>query len=148
MGALCPPTPCKTRLRGYCIRLRGAVCLMFHSRPVSVSRGFFHRLAYQQVMIWNEMKRKFWYGICKMPEWNKMEDFKNGIKNNLPYFHTNFILEFVLGIYKKYKRIVINVILTEMFNIYSIISIIDFVKKSRYFSCVNCVKNVFVRIAS
>ena len=32
----------------------------------------------------NEMERKFWYGIWKMPEWNGMEDY-------LPYqFHAKF----------------------------------------------------------
>ena len=28
-------------------------------------------------------------------EWNGMEDFKNEMEDNLPYFHTNFILDFV-----------------------------------------------------
>ena len=40
---------------------------------------------------WNGMERKFWYEIWKMPEWNGMEDFKNGMEDNLPYqFHTRF----------------------------------------------------------
>ena len=40
---------------------------------------------------WNEMERKFWYGIWKMPECNGMEDFKNGMEDNLPYqFYTRF----------------------------------------------------------
>ena len=56
---------------------------------------------------WNEMKWKFRYGLWKMPEWNGMEDFKNGMEDNLPYFHTNFILDFAHGIYSKYLRIVI-----------------------------------------
>ena len=30
-----------------------------------------------------------------------MEDFKNGMEGNLLYFHTNFILDFALGIYRK-----------------------------------------------
>ena len=30
-----------------------------------------------------------------MPEWNGMEDFKNEMEDDLPYFHTNFILDFV-----------------------------------------------------
>ena len=34
------------------------------------------------------MKRKFRNGIQKMPQWNGMEDFKNGIENDFPYFHT------------------------------------------------------------
>ena len=37
------------------------------------------------------MERKFRYGIWKMPEWNGMEDFKNGMEDHLPYqFHTRF----------------------------------------------------------
>ena len=46
---------------------------------------------------WNGMERKFW----KMPEWNGMDDFKNGMEDNLPYFHTNSILDFVHCIYRK-----------------------------------------------
>ena len=46
------------------------------------------------------MERKFRYGIWKMPEWNGMEDFKNGMEDNLPYLHTNSILDFAHGIYK------------------------------------------------
>ena len=41
-------------------------------------------------------------------EWNGnfgmeygMEDFKNGMEDNLPYFHTNSILDFTLSIYRK-----------------------------------------------
>ena len=52
-------------------------------------------------MEWNGMERKFWYGIWKMPEWNGMEDFKNGMEDNLPYFHTNSILDFVHCINRK-----------------------------------------------
>ena len=33
---------------------------------------------------WYEMERKFRYGIWKMPEWNRMEDFKNKMEDNLP----------------------------------------------------------------
>ena len=29
---------------------------------------------------------------------NEMEDFKNGIEDNHPYFHTNFIIDVVHGI--------------------------------------------------
>ena len=43
---------------------------------------------------WNKMERKFRYGIWKMPQWNGMEDFKNGMEDNLPYFHTSSILDF------------------------------------------------------
>ena len=50
---------------------------------------------------WYRMEWKFRYGIWKMPEWNGMEDFKNGMEDNLPYFHTNSILEFVHCIYRK-----------------------------------------------
>ena len=60
---------------------------------------------------WNGMERKFRYGIWKMPEWNGMED-------NLPYFHTNSILDFVhLFTKNTYRcRVVINNIVTEVFN--------------------------------
>ena len=54
-----------------------------------------------------KMEWKFRYGIWKMPEWNGMEDFKNGMEGNLPYFHTKPILDFEHGIYRKYIRIVI-----------------------------------------
>ena len=37
------------------------------------------------------------YGRCQ----NEMEDFKNGMEGNLPYFHTNSILDFAHGIYRK-----------------------------------------------
>ena len=37
------------------------------------------------------------YGRCR----NGMEDFKNGMEDNLPYFHTNSILDFAYGIYRK-----------------------------------------------
>ena len=52
-------------------------------------------------MEWNGMERKFRYGIRKMPEWNGMEDFKNGMEDNLPYFHANSILDFVPCIHRK-----------------------------------------------
>ena len=55
----------------------------------------------------NGMERKFWYRIWKMPEWNGMEDFKNGMEENLPYFQTHSILDFAHGIYKKFLWIVI-----------------------------------------
>ena len=66
----------------------------------------------------NGMERKFRYGIFKMPEWNGMEDFKNGMKDNLPYFHTNSILDFVHFLQKNtYRcRVVIKNIVTEVFN--------------------------------
>ena len=34
-------------------------------------------------------------------EWNGMEDFKNEMEDSLPYFHTNFMLDFVHCIYRK-----------------------------------------------
>ena len=37
------------------------------------------------------------YGRCQ----NGMEDFKNGMEDNFPYFHTNSILDFAHGIYRK-----------------------------------------------
>ena len=37
----------------------------------------------------NGMERKLRYGIWRMPEWNGIEDFKNGMEDNLSYFHTN-----------------------------------------------------------
>ena len=39
------------------------------------------------------------YGRCQTAEWNGMEDFRNRMKDNLPYFHTNSILDFAHGIY-------------------------------------------------
>ena len=55
------------------------------------------------------------YGRCQ----NGMEDFKNGMEDNLPYFHTNSILDFrALYLQKNtYRcRVVINNIVTEVFN--------------------------------
>ena len=35
-------------------------------------------------------------------EWNGIEDFKNGMEDNFPYFHTNSILiDFTYRIYRK-----------------------------------------------
>ena len=50
---------------------------------------------------WNEMEEKFRYGIWKKPEWIGMEDFKKRMEGHLPNFHTNSILEFAHGIYRK-----------------------------------------------
>ena len=42
------------------------------------------------------------YGRCQNEmKWNGMEDFKNGMEDNLPYFHTNSILDFEHCIYRK-----------------------------------------------
>ena len=63
--------------------------------------------SHQQGMVWNgmengiEWKGKFRYGIWKMPVWNGMKNFKNGIEDNLPYFHTNSILDFEHGFYRQ-----------------------------------------------
>ena len=48
------------------------------------------------------MEPKFRYGIWMMSEWNGMEDFNNGMEDNLPYFHTNSILDFVHVFKEKY----------------------------------------------
>ena len=50
------------------------------------------------------MEQKFRYGIWKMPEWNGMEDFNNGMEDNLPFFHTNSILALVHIFTEKYMR--------------------------------------------
>ena len=62
-----------------------------------------------------KMEWKFRYRIWKMPEWNGMEDFKNGMEDNLPYFHTTFR---ALYLQKNTDqcRVVINNIVTEVFN--------------------------------
>ena len=63
-----------------------------------------------------KMEWKFWYGIWKMPEWNGMEDFKNGMEDNLPYqFHTRFRALYLQK--NTFRcRVVINNIVTEVFN--------------------------------
>ena len=65
-------------------------------------------------MEWNETEISVW----KMPEWNGMEDFKNGMEDNLPYFHTNSILDFVHCIFRKIHTDVgsDNNIVIEVFN--------------------------------
>ena len=49
----------------------------------------------------NEMEGKFRQRKWKIPKWNGMEDFKNGIEDNLSYFHINAILDFEHCIYRK-----------------------------------------------
>ena len=44
------------------------------------------------------MERKFRYELCNMPEWNGRKYFKNGMEDNLPYFHINAMLDFAHGI--------------------------------------------------
>ena len=60
---------------------------------------------------WNEMERKFRCGIWKMPTWNGMQDFKNGMEDNLPYFHTNSIQHVAHSIYK--KNIIMRIVITK-----------------------------------
>ena len=56
-------------------------------------------------MVWNGIENGIeWngnfvmeYGRCH----NGMEDFKNGMEDNLPYFYTNFILDFAHFTYRK-----------------------------------------------
>ena len=53
-----------------------------------------------QGKVWNgKWNRNFGmeYGRCQ----NEMEDFKNKMEDNLPYFHTNSILDFAIGVYRK-----------------------------------------------
>ena len=62
------------------------------------------------------MEWKFRCGKWKMPEWNGMEDFKNGVEDNLPYqFHTRFC---ALYLQKNTYRcwVVITNIVTVVFN--------------------------------
>ena len=64
----------------------------------------------------NGMEQKFRYGIWKMPEWNGMEDFKNGMEDNLPYFHNKFRSLYLQK--NTYRcRVVINNIVTKVFNL-------------------------------
>ena len=55
-----------------------------------------------------------------MPEWNGMEDFKNGMEDNLPYFHTNSIYTRFCALYLQKNtyqcQVVLNNIVTEVFN--------------------------------
>ena len=50
----------------------------------------------ERKIAWNE-NFGMEYGRCQ----NGMEYFKNGMEDNLPYFHTNSALDFVHGIYRK-----------------------------------------------
>ena len=45
------------------------------------------------------MEWKFRYGIWKMQEWKGMEEFKNGMEDNLPYFHTRLCALYLQKIY-------------------------------------------------
>ena len=56
-------------------------------------------------MVWNGIENGLeWngnfgmkYGRCQ----NGIEDFKNGMEENLSFFHINSILDFARGIYRK-----------------------------------------------
>ena len=50
---------------------------------------------------WNGTEISVWNMEDARMEWNGIEDFKNGVEDNLPYFHTNSILNFVHCIYRK-----------------------------------------------
>ena len=80
----------------------------------------------KQSFVWNEMKWKFWYGYRRCQ--NGMEYFNNGMEDNLSYFHTNSILDFVFWNLHKNIRIVINNILTAQKYPTSFVE--------RYFGCV------------
>ena len=54
-------------------------------------------------MKWNGTEISVWN--MEDAEWNGMEDFKNGMEDNLPYFHTNFILDIVTVFTKKYTDV-------------------------------------------
>ena len=47
------------------------------------------------------MEQIFRYGIRKVSKWKGMEDFQNGMEDNLPYFRINSILDFMNGICRK-----------------------------------------------
>ena len=46
-------------------------------------------------MEWNGTEISVWNMEDARMEWHGMEDFKNEMENNLPYFHTNSRLDFV-----------------------------------------------------
>ena len=81
-----------------------------------------------------------------MPEWNGMEDFKNGMKDNLPYFHTNSILDFVHFFAEKF----IPMSGSDKSHCHRSIQLqylrVLFVDKLRNFGCLYCANSV--RIAS
>ena len=72
------------------------------------------------MVLWNAMEngmeRKFRYGIWKMPEWNGKEDFKKGMEDNLPYFHTNFVLDSFMAFTGKCMPIVITKICAKAYS--------------------------------
>ena len=44
-----------------------------------------------QGMVWNEREISVWNKEDARMKYRRMEDFKNGMEDNLPYFHTNSI---------------------------------------------------------
>ena len=77
-----------------------------------------------------------------MPEWNGMEDFKNGMEDNLPYFHTNSTLDLCIVFTEKY----IPMSGSDKYYCHRSIQLqylrIVFVNKSQYFGCVHCTNSV------
>ena len=51
-------------------------------------------------MEWNGTEISVWNMEDARMEWN--EDFKNGMEDNLPYFHTNSILDLCIVFTEKY----------------------------------------------
>ena len=49
-------------------------------------------------MEWNGTEISVW----NVREWNGMEDFKNGVGDNLPYFYTNSILILLMAFTEEY----------------------------------------------
>ena len=83
------------------------------------------------------------YGRCQ----NGMEDFKNGMEDNLPYFHTKLHSPFCALCLQKniYQcRVVINNVVTEVIQPQYLRVL--FVDKSQFFGCLYCANSV--RIAS
>ena len=68
------------------------------------------------------------YGRCQ----SGMEEFMNGMEDNLPYFHTNCILDLQKNTYR--CRVVKNNIVTEVFN-FNMYAYYLFVDELRYFDC-------------
>ena len=102
----------------------------------------------KQGMVWKwEWKFGMEYGRCQ--NGMKWKIFKNGMEDNLPYFHTNSILDFrALQLQKKtipYRcRVVINNIAAEVFSLQYLPVL--FVDKSWYFGCVYCADSVRIAL--
>ena len=72
----------------------------------------------------NGMERKFRYGIWKMPEWNGIEDFKNGMEDKSsihPYqFHTRFRALYLQKNAYRCRMMITNIVTEAInFNIYA-----------------------------